>query len=286
MTLNHFTTADGTRLCFDDRGSGTPLLCLPGLTRNMEDFRPILGPLDGRCRIIRLDARGRGRSARAADFTSYNVLREGQDVLELLDHLGLAQAVILGTSRGGLVSMALAAAHAERMAAVILNDIGPIVEPVGLARIMDYVGRPPSAKTYDAVAEATARYHAAAFPGVPLAFWREQVEHWYEETAEGLALRYDPALRTAMLHQSAAGALPDFWPFFDALARLPLAVIRGANSDVLSAPVFAEMQRRHPDIRAVEVPDRGHVPFLDEPECLAAIEAMLAAGEARMEGTA
>lgn len=283
MTLNHFTASDGTRLAYDDRGEGTPLLCLPGLTRNMEDFRPILAPLAGRCRIIRLDARGRGRSDRAADFTTYNVLREGHDVLELLDHLRLPRVVVLGTSRGGLVAMALAAAHAERMASVILNDIGPVVEPVGLARIMDYVGRAPSAKTYDAVAEATARYHAAAFPGVPLAVWREQVEHWYEEVPEGLALRYDPALRTAMLHQSASGTMPDFWPFFDALARLPLAVIRGANSDVLSAATLVEMQRRHPGVLAVTVPDRGHVPFLDEPESLAAIAAMLDAGEARME---
>ena len=286
MTLMHFTTSDGLRLAYDDQGEGTPLLCLAGLTRNMDDFRPILGPLSGRCRIIRLDARGRGRSDRAADFTSYNVIREGHDVLELLDHLGLSQVVVLGTSRGGLVAMALAAGHADRLAAVILNDIGPVIGTPGLARIMDYVGRVPAAKTLDAAAEAAQRYYATEFPGVPLAVWREQVAHWYDETAEGLALRYDPQIRTALLHQSAAGASPDLWMFFAALTALPLAAIRGANSDILSAETLAEMQRRHPGMLAVTVPDRGHIPFLDEPESLAAIEAMLRAGEARMEATA
>lgn len=282
MTLSTFTTSDGLRLRYDDRGSGTPLLCLAGLTRNMDDFTPILAPLDGRCRIIRLDARGRGRSDWPGDFTTYNVIREGHDVLELIDHLGLAKVVVLGTSRGGLIAMALAAGHADRMAAVILNDIGPVVGAAGLARIMDYVGHAPSSRTLDAVAEATARYHAEAFPGVPLSIWREQVEHWYEETPSGLRLRYDPDLRKALLHQSAAGAAPDLWPFFEALKTLPLAVIRGANSDILSAETMAEMQRRHPGMMAVSVPDRGHVPFLDEPESLAAIEAMLGAGEARI----
>lgn len=283
MTLSRFTTSDGLRLAYDDRGAGTPLLCLAGLTRNMEDFRPILAPLAGRCRIVRLDARGRGHSDRAADFTTYNVLREGQDVLELLDHLGLRRAVVLGTSRGGLVAMALAAGHADRMAAVILNDIGPVIGPAGLARIMDYVGRAPAARTLDAAAEAAQRYYATEFPGVPLATWREQVANWYDEGPEGLALRYDPQIRTALLHQSAAGASPDMWMFFEALKALPLAAIRGANSDILSAETLTEMQRRHPGMHAVTVPDRGHVPFLDEPESFAAIEAMLQAGEARME---
>ena len=282
MTLSTFTTSDGVRLCYDDRGSGTPLLCLAGLTRNMDDFKPILGPLEGRCRIIRLDARGRGRSDWPEDFTTYNVIREGHDVLELLDHLGLAKVVVLGTSRGGLIAMALAAGHAGRMAAVVLNDIGPVIGPQGLARIMDYVGRQPNAATLDEAAAATARWAEAEFPGVPRAVWREQVAHWFDETPDGLRLRYDPDLRKALLHQSAAGAAPDLWPFFEALADLPLAVIRGANSDILSAETMAEMQRRHPAMMAVSVPDRGHVPFLDEPESLAAIEAMLVAGEARI----
>jgi len=286
MSLSHFTTTDGTTLAYDDRGTGVPLLCLAGLTRNMDDFRPILAPLERRCRIIRLDSRGRGRSDNAADFTSYNVIQEGHDVLELLDHLGLGRVAILGTSRGGLIAMALAAAHAERLGAVILNDIGPVIGAGGLARIMDYVGRTPKARTLDEAAAATRAHMQDEFPGVPLETWREQVGNWFEETPDGLRLRYDPDLRKALLHQSASDTSPDLWPFFEALKDLPLAVIRGENSDILSADTLAEMQRRHPGLLAVTVPDRGHVPFLDEPECLAAIEAMLRAAEARIGETA
>ena len=286
MTIQHFTASDGTRLAYDDLGTGVPLLCLAGLTRNMDDFTPILAPLAGRCRIIRLDARGRGRSDRAADFTSYNVIREGHDVVEFLDHLGLDRVAVLGTSRGGLVAMALAASHPERLAAVVLNDIGPVIGPQGLARIMDYVGRQPNARTLDEAAAVTHGYMQAEFPGVPVETWRAQVAHWYDETPEGLRLRYDPNLRKALLHQSATDTAPDLWPFFEALRGLPLAVIRGANSDILSVETLAEMERRHPGLLAVTVPDRGHVPFLDEPESLAAIEAMLAAAETRMGANA
>lgn len=276
MTLSHFTTPDGLSLAFDDRGTGTPLLCLPGLTRNMDDFETLLAPLHGRCRLIRMDYRGRGRSDFDPDFSNYNVLREAHDVVGLLDHLGLAQAAILGTSRGGLIAMALAAGFPQRLAGVILNDIGPVVAPGGLARIMDYVGKTPPHPTLDAVAEATQRTMAREFPGVPLPVWRRSVANWYTERPEGgLALRYDPALLQALQQQAAAGAPADLWPLFDAMKSLPLAVIRGANSDILSAATLAEMQHRHPGMLAAEIPDRGHVPFLDEPEALALIRAFL-----------
>lgn len=276
MTLAHFTTSDGLRLAYDDRGTGTPLLCLAGLTRNMEDFDTLLAPLEGRCRLIRMDYRGRGKSDHDPDFSNYNLLREAHDVVELLDHLGLARVAVLGTSRGGLIAMALAAGFPQRLLGVILNDIGPVVGTGGLARIMDYVGKVPPQPTLDAVAEATQRNMSAEFPGVPLSVWRRNVAHWYSERPEGgLALRYDPALHKALLAQAATGALQDMWQFFDALKALPLAVIRGANSDILSAETLAEMRRRHPVLLVAEVPDRGHVPFLDEPEALALINTFL-----------
>ncbi|MBC7137611.1 MAG: alpha/beta hydrolase [Defluviimonas sp.] len=276
MTLAKFTTTDGLRLAYDDRGTGTPLLCLAGLTRNMDDFDTLLEPLAGRCRLLRMDYRGRGLSDHDPDFNNYNLLREAQDVVELLDHLGLARVAILGTSRGGLIAMVMAAGFRARLSGVILNDIGPVVDAAGMARIMDYVGKVPPQPTLDAVAEATQRNLAREFPGVPLAVWRRQVAHWYEERPEGgLRLRYDPALHTAMLAQPAAGATPDMWQVFDALDGLPLAVIRGANSDILSPETLAEMRRRRPDALVAEVPDRGHVPFLDEPESLALIGAFL-----------
>jgi len=276
MTLEYFTTSDGLRLAYDDRGTGMPLLCLPGLTRNMDDFDTLVGPLAGRCRLIRMDYRGRGRSDHDSDFNNYNLLREAHDVVELLDHLGLAQVAILGTSRGGLIAMALAAGFPQRLTGVILNDIGPVVGDAGLARIMDYVGKVPPYPTLDAMAGAMVRTAAGEFPGVPQEVWRRHVAHWFEERPEGgLALRYDPALHKALLAQAATGALQDMWLFFEALKPFPLAVIRGANSDILSAETLAEMRRQHPVMTAAEIADRGHVPFLDEPEALALIGAFL-----------
>ena len=242
----------------------------------MDDFDTLVGPLAGRCRLIRMDYRGRGRSDYDPDFNNYNLLREAHDVVELLDHLGLAQVTMLGTSRGGLIAMALAAGFPQRLTGVILNDIGPVVGDAGLARIMGYVGKVPPYPTLDAMAEAMVRTAVGEFPGVPQEVWRRHVAHWFEEQPEGgLALRYDPALHKALLAQAATGALQDMWVFFDALKQFPLAVIRGANSDILSAETLAEMRRRHPVMMAAEIADRGHVPFLDEPEALALINAFL-----------
>ena len=272
--MTYFTTSDGKRLHYTDSGTGQPLLCLAGLTRNGRDYQ-FLAPHVPDLRLITLDARGRGESDYDPDFMNYNVQREAKDVTELLDHLGLGKVTVLGTSRGGMVAMALASHHPERLSGVILNDIGPVLEPQGIARIMDYVGKTPKAKTLD---EAAADLKAAmepGFPGVPLAVWRQQAEYQYREIAGGLELRYDPNLRKALLEQAAAGAMPDLWMFFEALRDLPLGVLRGENSDILTHETLEEMHRRHPDMISEEVPDRAHVPFLDEPESLALIRQVL-----------
>ncbi|UWQ28154.1 alpha/beta fold hydrolase [Leisingera sp. M523] len=269
-----FETSDGLQLHYSDTGEGVPLLCLAGLTRDSRDFR-YFAPHASGCRMITLDARGRGQSDHDPDFMTYNVLREAQDVLELLDHLELGRAAILGTSRGGLVAITLAAIAKDRLAAVILNDVGPEIPADGIARIMDYVGRRPAAKTHAQAAEALAALMAPAFPGVPAARWREEAEAFYDEDAGGLSLRYDPRLRDALLAQAEAGPPPDLWPLFMTLDGLPCGIIRGANSDILSAGTYGEMQHRLPALQAVEVPNRGHVPFLDEPEALALIHSLL-----------
>lgn len=282
--MNRFTTSDAVGIAYDVTGDGLPLLCLPGLTRNMRDFEPLMATLDRPVRLIRFDPRGRGLSDRPADFMTYNLIREGQDALELLDHLGVARAVFLGTSRGGLITMLLAPRFGERIAGAILNDIGPDLDPLGLARIMDYVGRPPAARTYDDAAAAMAHVMAEGFPGLTAADWRPHVERWYAEEDGRLSLRYDPRLRDALIAQGQKGPGPDLWPFFAALAGRPVAAIRGARSDLLSAATLAAMQDRLPGLIAATVPGRGHVPFLDEPEALAAIRAVvdacLAAGAA------
>lgn len=273
-----FTTKDGIKLAYQDEGTGPPLLCLAGLTRTMGDFeylRPHLPPPDqGKLRLIRMDYRGRGASDWARDWTgNYTVLREAQDVLELLDHLGLAQVAILGTSRGGLIGMALAMMAKPRLLGLCLNDVGPVIERAGLERIADYVGRNPIAKTH---AEMAASLPAlmTGFANVPQDRWLAEAKLHYRQTASGLKITYDPALRDAFLASLAAPEV-DLWPLFDACAGLPLALIRGANSDLLSPQTLAQMQARRPDLRFALIPDRAHIPFLDEVESRALIHAFL-----------
>ncbi|WP_170414119.1 alpha/beta fold hydrolase [Ruegeria arenilitoris] len=269
-----FTTSDDRRLFFEDIGAGTPVLCLAGLTRNSQDFA-FLAPHITDVRMITMDYRGRGQSDHDPDYMNYNIVRESLDVIELLDHLRLNRVVVLGTSRGGLIAMALAVSHPERLSGVILNDVGPVIDPVGIAKIMDYVGKQPTSKTYDEAAKILQQVMEKQFPGVSLDRWRQQAEIQYELTDDGLTLRYDPALRTALLEQAAAGKIPDLWMFFEALRDVPAGVIRGVNSDVLGKDTLVEMHKRHPDIISAEIPDRGHVPFLDEPQSLALIRKVL-----------
>ncbi len=266
-----FTAPDGTRLAYLDQGQGTPLLCLAGLTRNMADFDYLAPHLHG-VRLIRMDYRGRGES----DWTgaaTYTVPQEGQDALALLDHLGLEKAAILGTSRGGMIGMALAAVARGRVLGLCLNDVGPELHRRGLERIFDYVGRNPAAKTHAELAARLPR-NMPGFANVPESRWLQEAQHHYTETPDGLRIKYDPALRDSFLAAFQAD-LPDLWPLFDALAGLPLAVIRGANSDLLSETTVAEMRRRRPDMILAEVPDRAHVPFLDEAESLGAVTQFL-----------
>ena len=275
--MSEFTTSDGIRLAFDDQGEGPALICLSGLTRNRTDFDYVQPHLTN-VRVIRLDYRGRGRSD-WAPFATYTIPQEAQDTLGLMDHLGIEKAAILGTSRGGLIAMGLAAMARERLLGVCFNDIGPEIAREGLDAIIGYIGRNPTQKTY---AEATAMRASlmAGFEGVSEARWAEEVRKHYLETPDGLQINYDPALRDAVIAADqaiASGAVPapDLWALFDLLDGLSLAAIRGANSNLLSADTFAEMQSRRPDMIAAEVPGRGHVPFLDEPEALTAISAFL-----------
>ncbi|WP_170416910.1 alpha/beta fold hydrolase [Ruegeria atlantica] len=269
-----FTTSDERRIYFEDIGSGTPVLCLAGLTRNCRDFL-FLAPHLSDMRMIAMDYRGRGRSDYDPDYMNYNIPRESQDVIELLDHLGLDRVNVIGTSRGGLIAMVLAASHPERLLSVVLNDVGPVLEPSGIAKIMGYVGKQPVSKTYDLAARALQHVMEPQFPGVSLARWQQQAEVQFNETRDGLTLCYDPALRTALLEQAAAGPAPDLWPLFEALRDIPTGLIRGKNSDVLGKDTLTEMHNRHPDLMSAEIPDRGHPPFLDEPQSIELIRKVL-----------
>jgi pimeloyl-ACP methyl ester carboxylesterase len=269
--MPHFKTSDGLSLYFTDEGAGLPVLCLSGLTRTGRDF-DYVAPHLGDMRLIRMDYRGRGQSDRASSDT-YQMPIEARDAVELLDHLGVEKAAVLGTSRGGLIAMGLAATAKDRLLGVALNDIGPVIEDAGLNVIKDYLGRNPVWKTYD---EAEAGYANAmkGFANLPEGRWRQEVEKHFREDDGRLKITYDPALRDT-IEQGGAQPVPDLWPFFDAFAGLPLCCIRGANSDLLSAQTLAEMQSRRPDMITAQVPDRAHIPFLDEPEALEALMAWL-----------
>lgn len=267
------TATDEARLAFRDEGAGLALLCLPGLTRSMADFDYLL-PYLPPCRVIRMDYRGRGQSQWTGAAT-YTVAQEARDALALLDHLGIERAAVLGTSRGGLIGMFLAAIAHDRLLGLCLNDVGPEIHRPGLERIFDYVGRNPVWKSYDQAALALPGV-SPGFANVPAARWRAEVEKHYVETPQGLKLTYDPELRQAFLG-AFEGPPVDLWPLWEATAGLPVALLRGANSDLLSKETVAEMQRRRPDMLFAEVPDRAHIPFLDEPESLALIRAFLKA---------
>lgn len=270
--MAYFTTSDGLRLYYTDDGEGLPVLCLAGLTRSTLDFdyvAPHLPP----CRLIRLDYRGRGQSDWDSNWQNYTLPVEVRDVIELLDHLAIEAVAIVGTSRGGLNAMGLAAAAPARFLGAVLNDVGPEIDPGGLANIMVYLGKRPTARTHEEAAIALA-YVMTGFQNVPHSRWLQEAKTHFIQGEDGLDITYDPALRTAA---EEGGEIPDLWPLFDALAGKPLCLIRGANSDLLSAETAQKMQDRRPDMIYANVPDRGHVPYLDEAKSLDAIRIWMGA---------
>lgn len=269
-----FTTSDGLSLAYEDTGAGLPLLCLPGLTRNARDFDELATVLPDGVRMIRLTYRGRDPSDYAPDPAQYQLPIESRDAVELLDHLQIDKATIVGTSRGGLIAMLLAATARDRLSGVLLNDIGPEIDPAGLERIYDYIGVPPAGPTLDHVAAALRAQNRAAFPTLTPRDWRLLAERWFRQKDDGIGLRYDPRLAEPVRAGRVQPA-PDIWPLFDALDGLPLACVRGANSDILSAATLDAMQARRPDMIAATVPDRGHVPLLDEPASISALNTLL-----------
>jgi len=278
----HFVTAeDGTRLYARDyagpQGSRlTPAVCLPGLTRNAKDFETIAPRLAAERRVLALDFRGRGRSGRA-DPKTYRPDQEVADTLAVLDQLGVGRFAVIGTSRGGIVAMVMAARALGRMAGVAFNDIGPKIDVAGLLRIQGYLGGDPR---FSGWAEAVSAIKSTnpGFPSLSEDEWLAFARRVYREEEGRPRADYDPGLAVNFPGREdiIAGKMPELWALHDLLAALPCLVLRGENSDLLSEETVAEMLRRHPRLTAVSVKDRGHVPFLDEPESTAAITAWLA----------
>ncbi|MEL6479663.1 MAG: alpha/beta hydrolase, partial [Pseudomonadota bacterium] len=258
----------------DTGGAGAPLLCLAGLTRDSRDFGPLIPHLAGAYRLISMDYRGRGQSDWAKDaVVEYQIPVEGRDALELLDHLGIERAVLVGTSRGGLIGIDLATRQPERLSALVLNDIGPVIDLGGIQFILSYLGRPLEFADFGAAASMLMTVYGPSAPDLSHADWVAYARRSFADEQGRPALSYDPKLRDAV-EASIPDAPPDLWPLFDAIA-CPVLTLRGANSNILTAETFAEMQARKPGMSAVEVPDRGHCPLLDEPASLAALRAFL-----------
>jgi pimeloyl-ACP methyl ester carboxylesterase len=275
----HVTTIDGLRLFFRDYNAAppgpTPVLCLPGLTRNHRDFGPLAEILSERRRVICPDMRGRGNSDRDPLPENYNPVTETGDVLRLIERLALPPCVVIGTSRGGICAMLIAAMKPEFLAGAVLNDIGPKIEKRGLLRIVATLSMAPdSFPSWDAAAASLKRANAAFFPTLSDNEWRAFAHRLHAEIDGKPARDYDWKLARAT-ETAVSDEPPQLWSQFEALAKKPLLTIRGGLSDILSAETLAEMARRAPAMRAVTLPDRGHTPILDEPECVAAIEALL-----------
>ena len=274
-----FDSHDGLRLFSrvypGPRADAPVVVCLHGLMRTGRDFEDLAPHLAARCRVIVPDVRGRGASARDPSFNNYTIPVYLQDLAALLAGLGAARVAIIGTSMGGLMAMLLAWQQPALVRGIVLNDVGPEVDPVGLERIRGYAGRSaPVASWAEAVEQARSIY-GAAWPGLSNARWEVLVRRSYREQAPGvLEVDTDPMVREPL--RDSAGA-PVLWPWWGSFARLPMLAIRGEHSDILAAATLERMQREKPDLVAVTVRNRGHSPLLDEPEALAAIDAFLGA---------
>ncbi|MEO5973001.1 MAG: alpha/beta hydrolase [Sphingomicrobium sp.] len=272
-----WTSHDGLKLHYrdyDGPADKPPLLCLHGLTRNARDFEDFAALYAGRWRVIVPDFRGRGLSERDPEPKNYSPPVYVADILKLLDQLGIADAVFVGTSLGGLVTMLLAFSDEERVAAAVLNDIGPELDEAGLNRIESYVGKLALFADWDEAAAAITAGHAVAHPGYDKAKWLRFAHRICRETESGIAFDYDMAIADNF-HRSRQAPARDAWPYYRALAGRPLLIVHGALSDLLSADLAEKMRDAIPGADLVTVPNVGHPPELVEPEARAAIDRLL-----------
>ncbi|KEO90796.1 alpha/beta hydrolase [Erythrobacter longus] len=276
-----WTSADGLTLYFRDYAGpqgydGPPVLCMHGLTRNSRDFAELAQHIAKTRRVIVPEMRGRGQSDYAPDSSTYNPAQYVADVELLLKQEGIDRFISIGTSMGGLMTMMLAAAKPGRLVAVVMNDIGPQIETAGLDRIGGYVGQGRSYPTWIHAARSMASVHGEAFPGYDLEAWIEMAKRTMVVSQNG-RVSYDYDMAIAEPFKQPGNAAPaDLWPAFDALKGVPMVLVRGALSDLLSPQTVAEMGKRNPAMTQVTVPNVGHAPMLNEPEALSAIEALLA----------
>lgn len=267
---HYYSSPDGLDLYYREYGTAEdacPLLCLPGLTRNSGDFHSFALRYSKTRKVYALDYRGRGKSAYDANYRNYNPQVYLGDIFAFLTEKGITQALFVGTSLGGLLTMAMAGLARSFIAGVILNDVGPEVDQSGGSRILEYVGKDVRFPTLEAATAHHKDSYLGAYPDLDATGWTDVTGNTYtrDEAAGNFRLNYDLNLGEALAEQFSKGEQVDLWPFFRALDDVPLLAIRGALSDVLSAEVFARMQKENPKMEAVLLANRGHIPLLDEP---------------------
>jgi len=274
-----FDSADGLSLYGRDypaSSDATPILCLAGLTRTSRDFEPLAQWLAGTRRLITMDYRGRGRSAYATDPSTYRPDIELADALRLLDHLGIGRVNVIGTSRGGIIALLMAAQFPQRLDGALLNDVGPVIEKASRLRIPKYLGKRVRFANWDEAA-ITLKSNNPGFESLTKAEWLDFAHRVFIARDGHVTHDYDLSLAETFPteEQIEKEGFPDMWQVFDALRSRPVTVLRAEHSDLLSAQTVSEMKKRHPGLAAYTIKDRGHVPFLDEPDAKAAIEAWL-----------
>lgn len=281
-TVTCFSAQDGIRLAARIFGSHQPdrlpVLCLPGLARNSRDFIGLGNYLavenQPPRQVFALDYRGRGLSDPAAHWTDYSPLLEARDVLTATEALGIHKAVIVGTSRGGLIAMVLGALRPALMAGIILNDVGPVIEGTGLARIKGYLSNPASPRDIDDAVERMKRVMAGQFTSVTEKDWKALARAVYAEDEKGnLRLDVDQGLLRSVASIDLEHAIPTLWPQFESLRRHPMLSIRGENSDILSEDTVKAMVERHPHLETLTVIGQGHAPLLRDLASLSRISA-------------
>lgn len=255
-----------------------PLVCLPGLSRNARDFHHLAllvsrHPTRPRS-VIALDYRGRGLSAHDENTANYTVAVESRDVVTVLEALDIKRAVFAGTSRGGLILHVLAAVRLDLIAGAILNDIGPEIEPAGLAEIRDYLSKRPAPASFGEAAEALSRIHGATFPALSTSQWQDMAEAIYVERDGRIFADHDPALAAQLRDIDFSRPLPTLWRQFDLLATGPLLVVRGEHSRLFSESTFARMAGKV-STRTITARGQGHAPLLHHKDIYPAIAAFL-----------
>ena len=275
------TAPDGLRLHVREYGPRLaprlPVICLPGLARTAADFEPLAtaladAPGEPR-RVLALDYRGRGRSEYDSNPANYSFAVEVADLAAVLTGRGVGQAIFIGTSRGGILTMLLAAAQPTRIAGAVLNDIGPVIEPKGVMRIKGYVGKLPQPRNLKEGADILKRLFDAQFPKHTAEDWLRAASLTWSERDGALVLNYDPKLAHTLDSVDVERPIPPLWAQFDVLSSVPLMVIRGALTDLLSAETVREMRARRRKLEVIEVPDQGHPPLLSSAELIGRIAA-------------